>query len=424
MAIAQAFLFASVAAAQQAQHPVALAREPVDEVFLESLERKTFLYFWEQASPKTGLIADSSLPGSPSSIASVGFGLTALCIAHSRGWITYKQAHERVLQILHTFKNKLKHEHGFYYHFVDMETGQRAWNSEVSSIDTTLFIAGALFAGEYFPDTEIQKLANELYERVDWQWMMNGQKLMSMGWNPEHGFLKNTWDWYSEGILIYALAIGSPTHPIPSESWFAWRRTKGSYANYEVIHSYFGSLFTYQFAHAWIDFRDLYDGDINYWKNAVNAVLANRHFSVDQQERYKGYGENGWGLTAGEGPDGYKGYGAKPAASLFHDGTINPYGMVASVPLVPYVALPSLHALYETYGDKVYGSYGFKAGFNVDRDWWANHYIGIEQGVSILMIENYRSGMVWDYFMRHAAIQRWITQCMHLALEDRIQETP
>ena len=391
--------------------PAGTGQVPDDEQFLDAVEHRSFRFFWEQASQKTGLIADSTLPGSPSSIAAVGFGLAAICIAHSRGWVGYEEAYGRVAKTLQTFK-RLKHQRGFYYHFLDMETGQRAWNSEVSSIDTALFLAGALFAGEYFRGTEVEQLANELYERVDWAWMMNGTKLLCMGWNPERGFLESYWDWYSEGILVYALAIGSPTHPVPPEAWLAWRRLKGSYGGYDVIYSYFGSLFTYQFAQAWIDFRDLHDGQLNYWKNSVSAALANRHFCIDHADQYKGYGEDGWGLTAGAGPDGYKGHGARPAASVFHDGTVNPYGMVAAIPLVPYVAIPSLHTLYETYGEKVYGTYGFKTGFNVDRDWWGRHHIGIEQGVSVLMIENYRTGMVWDYFMRHPSIQRWVRLCL------------
>ena len=385
---------------------------PDDDPFLDQLERDSSRFFWERASNRTGLIADSTLPGSPSSIASVGFGLAALCIAAHRGWISRNQVYGRVLKTLKTFRDRVESQHGFFYHFVEMDSGRRAWNSEVSSIDTTFLLTGALFAGRYFQGTEVEQIAQTLYERVDWPWMLHGNRMLCMGWKPEEGFLGSYWDWYSEGLLAYALAIGSPTHPIPAESWFQWKRATASYQGYDVVYSYFGSLFTYQFAQAWIDFRKLYDGPVNYWKNSVSAALANRHFCLDHAAEHRGYGEDGWGLTAGAGPDGYKGYGAEPAVSFQHDGTINPYGMVASLPLVPFVALPSMKALYAAYGDQLYGEYGFRTGFNLDRGWWAHHYIGIEQGVSVLMIENYRSGLVWNVFMQHPAIQRWISLCL------------
>ncbi len=383
-----------------------------DDEFLDKIEKDTFKFFWENADPKTGLIADSTIRGSPCSIAAVGFGLTAICIAQSRGWVTYKEAYARVLKTLKTFRETLVNEHGFYYHFVDMKTGKRAWNSEVSSIDTALFLAGALFAGEYFKGTEIERIAKYLYERVDWQWMMNDADLICMGWGPEKGFMDYHWDWYSEGIIVYALAIGSPTHPIAPESWLKWKRPVGEYGGYKVVYSFFGSLFTYQFAQSWIDFRNLYEGDLNYWQNSINAAMANRQFCIDNSNTYKGYAEDSWGLTAGDGPDGYQGYGAEPAESVSHDGTINPYGMVASIALVPDVAIKSLKSLYEKYGNKVYGEYGFKAGFNVDRNWWGKDYIGIDEGAIVLMIENYRTGMVWEYFMRIPYIKTWAELCL------------
>ena len=382
-----------------------------DEKFLDKVEHDTFLYFWENADPETGLVADTSQPGAPSSIAATGFGLTAICIGQSRGWITYDDAYKRTFRTLKTFKNKLKSEHGFYYHFVNMKTGQRMWDSEVSSIDTALFLAGALFAAQYFKGTEVERIVHYLYNRTDWQWMMNGKKIMCMGWNPEKGFLDAYWDWYNEGLIAYVLAIGSPTHPIPPESWYNWRRAKGEYGGHKVVYSFFGSVFTYQFAHAWIDFRNIYEGDLNYWQNSINAAQASKQFCINNSHKYTGYGETGWGLTAGDGPDGYKGYGALPAEVLVQDGTVNPYGMVASMPLVPDIALRSIKGLYEKYGDKVYGRYGFKAGFNVNRNWWSDICIGIDQGVSVLMIEDYRTGMVWDYFMRNNCVKAWIQLC-------------
>ena len=191
-----------------------------DERFLNKLEKASFKYFIEEINPENGLIKDSSRPGSPASVATVGFGLTAICIGESRGWISKKKAYERALQILRTFKYKVPEEHGFFYHFLDMRTAKRAWSSELSSIDTALFLAGALYAGEYFKGTEVERLAKELYERVEWPWMLNGKDVLCMGWKPETGFLWYYWDSYSEAMLLYALAIGSPTHPIDEESWF------------------------------------------------------------------------------------------------------------------------------------------------------------------------------------------------------------
>jgi len=405
-------LAATVSPAGLAQSSSLPPRSSDDEAFLDQLERDAWRYFWDYADRKTGLIADSTLHGSPSSIAAVGFGLAAVCIAHARGWISSEDAYGRVLKTLRTVKRRLKHEHGFFYHFVEMSTGQRAWSSEVSSIDTALLLAGALFAGQYFHGTPVERLATELYERVDWTWMTHDTPLLCMGWTPERGFFSHHWDWYSEGILLYALAIGSPTHPIPAESWFKWRRAKRAYRGVSVVYSYFGSLFTYQTAHAWIDFRTLYEGDLNYWQNSINAVLANRQFCLDHAAQYRGYGPSGWGLTAGEGPDGYRGYGAEPAEVVLHDGTINPYGVVASLPLLPDVAIASLKELREAYREKVYGEYGFKAGFNVDRDWWGKTHLGIDEGVSLLMIENYRTEMVWKTFQQLPSIQRWIALCL------------
>lgn len=395
------------------------ALSKADEEFLNKVEYDTFMYFWEKADPETGLVADSSRPEAPSSIAATGFGLAAVCIGQSRGWITYDDAYKRVFRTLRTFKNTLKSEHGFYYHFVDMKTGQRAWNSEVSSIDTALFLAGALFAAQYFKGTEAERLATYLYYRTDWQWMMNQKQLMSMGWTPEKGFLNAYWDWYNEGLIAYILAIGSPTYPIPPETWKKWRRPRAQYGGHWVVYSFFGSLFTYQFAQAWVDFRDIDDDGFNYWQNSVNATLANRKFCMDNSNKYKGYGENGWGLTAGDGPGGYKGYGALPADHLVHDGTINPYGMVASIPLIPDISIRSVRALYDKYGEKVYGRYGFKAGFNLDKNWWSGNYIGIDEGISILMIENYRTGMVWDYFMRNRCVKEWMEVCDMKIVEDK-----
>ena len=381
-----------------------------DEEFLDMLERDSFRYFIKEINPENGLIKDSSRPGAPCSVAAVGFGLAAICVGESRGWISAKEAHERILKTLITFRDTVPSEHGFFYHFLDMRTGSRAWNSELSSIDTALFLAGALYAGEYFKGTEIEKIAAELYERVEWPWMMNKRDVICMGWKPVKGFLDYYWDSYSEAMILYALAIGSPTHPIGEESWFAWRRKIGSYKDFELIYCYTGSIFTYQYSHAWIDFRELDEGDINWHVNSTNAVWANRQFCIDSQDRFSNYDEDCWGLTACIGPDGYRSYGARPGEA-FNDGTIAPCGMAASVVFAGEESLRGLKYIYDSYKDDIYGKYGFKDAFNTDKNWWAEEYLGIDVGITVLMIENYRTGMIWERFMNIEPIKKWAAVC-------------
>ncbi len=385
---------------------------PRDEKFLDKLEKDSFKYFLREINPENGLIKDSSRPGAPASVAVAGFGLTALCVGESRGWISEEEAYARVLQILRTFKYNVPHEKGFFYHFLDMRTAKRAWSSEVSSIDTALFLAGALFAGEYFKGTEAEKIAKELYERVDWPWMLNGKNVLCMGWKPETGFLYYYWDTYSEAIILYALAIGSPTRPISTDAWLRWKRARSSYKGLDIIYSYFGSIFAYQYSHAWIDFKELYDivDNINYYSNSVSASLANKEFCIENSGTFRTYGENAWGLTACIGPKGYKGYGAKPGEA-FNDGTIAPCGMAGSLVFTPEDAIGGLQHIYNEYRGRIYGKYGFKDAFNVDQNWWAEEYLGIDVGITVLMIENYRTRLIWDVFMRVEPIRYWMGRC-------------
>lgn len=388
----------------------AFAQIPADDIaFLDKLEYDSILYFAGEANRQNGLIKDSSRPGAPCSVAAVGFGLTALCIGAERGWIDRDQVYERALKTLKTFRDKIPNEHGFFYHFIDMGMAVRVWNSELSSIDTALFLAGALFAGEYFKGTEVEEVAKEIYDRVDWQWMMNGKSVMCMGWKPEEGFLPYYWDSYSEAMILYVLAIGSSTHPIPAEAWRAWSRPEDIYKGYKVIYCYTGSLFTYQYSHAWIDFRKVYD-DVNYYENSVNATKANREFCIDNKASYKSYGEDSWGLTACIGPPGYRGYGAKPGEG-FNDGTIAPSGMAGSIVFDRQAVVAGLKNLYVTRGKFLYGKYGFKDAFNTDKNWWAEEYLGIDVGITALMLENYRTGFVWERFMRLEPVKKWMDLC-------------
>lgn len=386
------------------------AAAATDEEFLDMLSRDSFLYFTGLMNRQNGLIPDSSRLDSPCSIAAQGFGFTALCIGAERGWITRDAAYRLILTGLKTYRDVFDDEHGFFYHFVDMKTARRVWNCEISSIDTTLFIAGALTAGEYFKGTEIEKIANQLYDKIDWEWMLNGRKVLCMGWKPEKGFLPYYWDSYSELMLLYALAIGSKTHPISSETWDAWTRPTGKYGGKEFIYCPTGSLFVYQYSHAWIDFRGKKDKYADYWENSVRATFANRDFCIDNMKDYEGFDEDMWGLTACIGPTGYKGYGGGPG-NTHCDGTIAPSAAGGSVPFAPKICIRTLRNMYESYGKKAYGEYGFIDSFNIGRDWWASESLGIDTGITLLMIENYRTGFVWKYFMRHPAVDRWLQAC-------------
>lgn len=387
-----------------------------DDAFLDRIQQRAVAYFWQEADPQTGLIKDRASNFGPddytvSSTAAVGFGLAALAIGESREWLSYEQAYGRTLTSLRFLHDQMPHEHGFYYHFVDLYTGQRVWNSEVSSIDTAWLLAGVLFAGEYFQGTEVEVLADELYRRVDFQWMLTdggqrpAERLLNHGWTPQDGFLPYRWDTYSELMLLYLLAIGSPTHPIPDESWEAWARPQATYASYTTFAQ--GPLFTHQFSQAWVDFRGRRDRlGYDYFQSSVNATLANRQFALDNRDRFSTYDKHVWGLTASDGPDGqYHAYGASPGIAV-HDGTVAPSAVAGSIVFTSELSIAALRTMYERYGDRLWGQYGFSNAFNLDQSWWDQDVIGIDLGITLLMIENYRSGLVWHTFMPHPAIQR------------------
>jgi hypothetical protein len=380
------------------------------QAFLKKVAKDSFRYFWHEANPNNGLIKDSSDPYSPCSVAAVGFGLTAICIGESHGWITRDQAYRRVLKTLIALRDFVQHERGFFYHFVNMYDGKRAWLCEASSIDTAIAVAGALYAGEYFKGTEAEKIAGQIYRRVDWKWMLNGKSILCMGWKPEAGFLPHYWDSYSELILLYALAIGSPTHPIPKTCWEQWERPLADTKAGKVVYCTTGSIFTYQYSHAWIDFRKLIDEDVNYYDNSIKATILNRAFCIKKSKDFRTYGKDSWGLTASYGPWGYKGYGAKPGRPV-HDGTVAPCAAAGSLPFAPRITIRALKHMYRQYKDSLYGRYGFFDAYNLDQNWWCDKYLGIDQGITVLMIENYLYGSVWTYFMKIPCIRKWIETC-------------
>jgi hypothetical protein len=384
--------------------------------FLEDLERRSSQYFWDEASPITGLVLDrTKTDGTPAdedhryiaSIAATGFGLTAICIATERGWINRASARERVRTTLRFFADHALQEHGWFYHWMDVDTGERRWRSEVSSIDTALLVAGALTARQYFrEDAEIVRLASKIYERIDFPWMLNGHPtLLSMGWHPETGFIKARWDDYSEHLILYLLAIGSPTHPITPDAWYAWKRNWNEYAGYRYLGK--TPLFTYQYSHAWIDFRGRREAKgkhIDYFENSVRATLAHRQFCIDLRQQFPAYGPNMWGISASDSVKGYVAWGGPPRDPAI-DGTVVPYAVAGSLMFAPGLATAALRTMGAKYPN-VYGRYGFADAFNPNNGWINRDVIGIDLGITVLSAENARTGNVWRWFMRNAEIRR------------------
>lgn len=390
-----------------------------DQQFLEDLEHRSFQYFWEEGDPDTGLVPDRArMDGSPldenhrnvASIAATGFSLTALAIAGDRNWISRNQAQERARNTLRFFANKAFNQHGWFYHWLDSKTGERRWQSEVSSIDTALLLGGVLTARQYFhDDQEIRKLATKIYERVDFHWMLNGQQLLlSHGWRPETGFLKPRWDTYSEDTILYLLAIGSPTHPISPASWYALWRDRYRYEGHAYFTTIGVPLFMHQYAHAWIDYRNWREtrGDrIDYFENSVQATLAHRAFCVNLAHDFPAFGPNVWGITASDSAKGYLAWGGPPRDPQI-DGTVVPSAAGGSLMFTPDLSVAALRTMREKYGQKVYGKYGFIDAFNPNTGWVDSDVIGINAGIILLSAENARTGNVWSWFMRNPEIPR------------------
>jgi hypothetical protein len=394
-----------------AAEPWSPSRE--DEAFLDDLERQACLFFWEQASPVTGQVLDRARndlagardPRRMASIAATGFGLTALCIADRRGYLPHDQIVERVKTTLDWHLNRFPQVHGFFYHFTDIETGERIKGVELSSIDTALLLCGILTVREYFDDNKIQSLAQQIYERVDWPWMLNGGKTFSMGWHPDSGFLKARWEHFCELMMIYLLAIGSPTHPVAPEYWNNFTRPVIHYKGYEYISGN-DPIFTHQYSQAWYDFRDKRDAYTDYFQNSVTATRAHRAFCLTHPDWYN---EDYWGVSASDYQGGYTAWGGPPAQGPL-DGTVVPYAAAGSLPFLPAECLHVLRAMRSKWGKQAWGRYGFVDAFHPSANWYDSDVLGIDQGISVLMAENLRSGLVWNTFMRNpesrAAMQR------------------
>ena len=409
--------------------------------FLDTLEVRTFHYFWDLANPVSGLVPDRWPTPSFSSIAAVGFGLTALPIGVERGWVSPADAAQRALTTLKFFwaapqgnaATGVTGYHGFFYHFLDMQTGLRYQTVELSTIDTALLLAGALTCQSFFTGSDsveaaVRAYADSLYRAADWRWASPRPPAVAMGWTPESGFLPNDWIGYNEAMILYILALGSPTHPADSAAWTAWTGGYqwGTFEGQSYVQ--FGPLFGFEYSQVWIDFRGIQDAymrsrGMDYFENSRRAAYAQRAYAVQNPSGWSGYGANLWGLTASDGPGDFSltvgganrqfhAYWARGASALSiqDDGTIAPTAAGASAPFAPQIALPELVAMRRAYGDTLFGQYGFFDALNPTLTggapatqgrvvpglgWFDTDYLGIDEGALLAMIENYRTGLIW-----------------------------
>ncbi|HSJ14643.1 MAG TPA: glucoamylase family protein [Longimicrobiales bacterium] len=418
--------------------------------FLDSLQERTFRFFWERANPANGLVPDRWPTPSFSSVAAIGFGLPAYAVGAERGWIGRGQAADRTLTTLRFLwsapqgpePSGITGHLGFFYHFLDMQTGHRFQTVELSTIDTALLMAGVLFAREYFDgagavETEIRQLADSLYRRVDWQSMVRPSGRIGMGWHPETGFIPAEWHGYDEAMILHILALGSPTHPVDPSVWNIFTSTYKWGTWYGQAHVGFAPLFGHQYSHIFIDFRGIRDEymrgrGIDYFENSRRATLAQRGYAIANPMGWRGYGAEAWGLTASDGPADHtrtvngqeRRFWTYSARGTSHtetrdDGTLAPTALGGSIPFAPEVTIPALRAIRERY-PAVWGEYGFWDAFNPtftwtdvtllhgrvvpDVGWVDGDYLGIDQGPIVLMIENYRTGLIWEKLKRNPYI--------------------
>lgn len=398
----------------------AAARAPADEAFLEDLSRRAFLYFWEQAAPSTGLVLDRTRNTGEraaghseevSSLAATGFGLTAYCIGHARRWHPPAEIRERVRNTLRYLANTQPHERGWYYHFVERHSGERAWKSELSTIDTALLLAGVLTAQQCFADdAEIVRMAREIFARVDFAWMLDpATGCLRMGWRPESGFLRAIWGEYRENLILYLLAIASPQHPIPVRSWYAFKRDEVVFEDYRFVGA--GPLFTHQFSHAWLDLTGLRDGPpfrLDYFWNSIVATRAHRAFCLSLRSQFPGYTEDLWGVTPSDSDIGYLGWGGFSRHDL--DGTVVPCAAAGSLMFTPDLSIAALRAMRDRFAPLIYGRYGFSDAFHPGTLWVNPDVVGIDLGITLLSAENLRTGAVWNWFKRQPDVRRTLNR--------------
>jgi hypothetical protein len=407
-------------------------RQPISQAELETLQRDTFDYFVNEANPPNGLIIDKTAANWPASITATGLALAAYPVAVERGFLARSVAVERTLTTLRFFWNSPQGPErdatgyrGFYYHFLDMETGRRAWDCEVSTVDSAFLLAGALAAGAYFDtetakEREVRGLADALYRRCDWAWTQNGEATVTHGWRPESGFIDYRWEGYDEALLLYVLGLASPTHPLSRDSYDAWLSTYRWERCYGYDYLCAGPLFTHQLSHVWIDFRGIQDvfmrdKGIDYFENSRRATYVQQRYAIENPRKFSGYGEHCWGITGSDGPGpetlklegiervffDYVGRGVPYGPD---DGTLAPWAVVASLPFAPDIVLPAIDFYVHEAKLLKSSAYGFKGAFNPTHPgeldnpsggWVSPWHFGLNQGPILLMIENYRSGMLW-----------------------------
>src|SRR5215470_142378 len=383
--------------------------EGTDEQLLDEIQRATFEFFWNEASPTTGQVKDRALANgndshTMSSIAATGFGLTSLCIGDRRGYRKPGEILERTKRTLRFLIDSTPNVHGFFYHFIHLETGQRWEKVELSSIDTSLLLCGVLTARQYFADQEVKDLATKIYERVDWQWMLNSGPTVSMGWHPETGFLTARWEHYCELMMIYLLGMGSSTHPLPASSWSAWKRPTIKYQGIEFISGN-DPIFTHQYSHAWFDFRKKRDTYANYFENSVRATRAHKLFCLSLRDRFPDYSESLWGISASDYAQGYTAWGGPPPQGPL-DGSIVPCATGGSLPFLFDDCIKVLRNLRGPYKERVWTKYSFRDAFNPLIGWYDQDVLGIDLGITMLMAENRRTGFVWEQFMKNDEMKR------------------
>jgi hypothetical protein len=374
-----------------------------DDKFLNDIQTANFLFFWEQGSPNTGMIKDrcnvhnTNDQTVASSIAATGFGLTALCIGDRRGFISTSAALERVFATLRFLWKKLPNHRGFYYHFANQETGERMWDSEVSSIDTAILLCGVLMCREHFRHPGISQLADLIFNRVDWTWLAEDTTLLGHGWTPEVGFLSSRWDDYSELMMMYLLGMGSSAHPLKPDAWNAWKRLTFEYDGLRYIGS-FAPLFVHQFSQAWFDFRGRRDKYADYFQNSIIATQVHRAFCIELAKQFPDYSEDLWGISASDSQHGYVAWGGPPAMGPI-DGTVVPSAAGGSLTFMPTETLRVLKNIKNHY-PAAWTKYGFVNAFNPLTNWYDPDVVGIDTGIILVMAENLRTGFVWDTFMK------------------------
>jgi hypothetical protein len=379
-----------------------------DDAFLNEVEHRSFQFFLKETEPTTGLVpdragADGSWRENVASVAATGFGLAALCVGAERGWIARTDAVARAVTTLKFARDRLAQEHGFFYHFVNRELGDRVWACEVSPMDMALFLCGALTARQYFHEPVLDQLVGAVYARVDWRWMLDGGATLRLGWRPETGFLPYRWDTYAEHISLYLLGLGAPEHALPAECWDAWRREPvGHYAGLTYLQC--APLFVHQFSHAFVDFRDRHDDYADYWRNSELATRAQRQLCLDLRAKFPHYGPDCWGITASDSPTGYRAWGGPPPTPDV-DGTVVPCAAGGSLPFAPAECLAVLRHIAATYGARAWKPYGFVDAFNPQTGWYSPDVLGIDVGILLLMAENERSGLIWRAFMSAPEVQ-------------------